>query len=362
MKKWLLGITLLLLLATGVAVVAQDIPLFCGDLSEADCTLLKDSNAAMKAVHSSSFDMKSMLAISNIPDMPANSLEFHLNGTGGFEGGTTNLEDFVFPSTEADTASFFTLMADMLRGIKGDMSLSLEIPADVAKLAEDVKLPESIGLDFRMVDGVAYLNLAQIAAIEPKAGIPAGWVGIDLAELYADVMPQQFANLPTGSLNIMGMITDLIKPENVGKFVSIERLADAEIMGQKVAVFHTTINYSALLEMDAFRKMFDEVLSSEGVTEEERANQLDMIKQMYSGMSFEVTQSIGMDDKRVHSTSWTFALDTSKMPGMKEDSAPQVNMSMVIDTTDFNKDVTVDVPENAMVLPLKSMLLSQTQK
>ena len=360
MKKWLIGLTLLALLATGVVGLAQDKPVFCGDLKTADCTLLKDSATVMQSVQSTTFAMKSTMKVANIPGVPVNSLEFHMNAAGSFGGGkTSSMESLVVPGAETTAATLFKALANVMREVKGNMTVTFELPADLTKLLGNTSLPKQIALDFRMLDGVAYINLAQIAAIDPKLGIPKGWVGIDVGQLYADVLPGQLAGATAGAFDIAGMVGEMGKLENVEKFAHIERLADAEVSGHKVAVFRTTIDYQAMMDIAAFRKMLEGIMTAQGAKPADATKALEMIREMYKGMSIDVTESIGLEDKRVYSTEITFGWDMSGMPGMKPGAAPQLNMNMVINTSAINEKFTVLVPEDVLLLPLKSMLPKQ---
>ena len=313
----------------------------------------------MQAVHGSSFEMDSTFSVVNIPDAPIESLEVRVKAAGTFTSDQTADMETSVPGAETTSAMLFDAMATVMSSVKGDMTLTIELPADLGKLSGDMKLPEQLELGFRMIDGVAYINLADIAAVEPKAGIPPGWVGIDLSEFYSDVLPQQMAEMPSAGFDITGLVTELGKPENIARFAAIERLADAEIDGQAVAVFSTTIDYQALMDIEMFRKMFNSIVTAEGIDDEGAANAIDTIRQMYAGMSVVVTESIGLEDKRVHSTEMVFGWDLTYMPGIQVDPAPVVTFTMQINNSAFNPDFTVEVPEDVMMLPIKSMLLKQ---
>lgn len=359
MKWYVIEAVLILLFVSGVIGLAQDIPVLCGDLAAADCTLLQESSSAMQALESTTFTLESVVLLRDLPNLPVDSLEFNLNGQGNFGADMTSFLAMMTAETEPDMEMFFGAMADMLRGVNADITLSLTLPEDLSVMLPETDLPEQIALDFRMAEGVAYFNFEEIAALAPEAGIPASWLGIDLAELYGEIVPQQFRGEETGLLNMTALVQEFMKPENASKFMTIERLDDTEIMGQSMAVFHTRINYQNMLDIPALREMLEAQITASGESEEEVEEAVAMIGKIYQGMIFDVTQTIGLDDHLIHSTEWMFDWDLSHIPDLEAQGEPHFTVNMVIETTAFNADFQVDVPEGATLLPLKDMLRSE---
>lgn len=359
MKRYVIGSVLILLLVTGVASAAQDIPVFCGDLAAADCALLRESSTSMQALESTAFTLESLVLLRDLPNLPVDSLEFNINGQGKVGADMTSFLAMMTAETEPDLEMFFEAMAEMLRGVNADMTMSLALPENLSVMLPETDLPEQVALDFRMAEGIAYFNFEEIAALAPEAGIPAGWLGIDLAELYGEIVPQQFRGEETGLLNITALVQEFMKPENASKFMTIERLDDTEIMGQSMAVFHTRINYQNMLDIPAFREMLEAQITASGESDEEIEEELAMIGEIYQGMIFDVTQTIGLDDHLIHSTEWMFDWDMSHISDLEAQGQPHFTVNMVIETTAFNVDFQVDVPEDATLLPLKDMLRSE---
>lgn len=335
---------------------AQDAPYtFCGDLSETDCAILRESAAAMLALESATFDMEADLTVTNVPNVPFDSLAFHLTGEGSFGADMTLMLELQRMDIAAlEKMSFFTLMADWLRSVAADVTLTLDMPAELIELLaeEEQAIPEQLSLDLRMVDGVAYLNLEDVANAAPEGGVPPGWVGLDLAEFYGAILPAMLEGMT--EFNMIPMMTALMQPENMAKFTSIERLPDAEMAGQTMAVFETRINYAAMLDIPEFQDMLLPMLEEEADAEAA----MDALRAMYEGITLVTTQSIGLEDLLVHHTEMTMEWDLASVAEAigEEQAAPQFAFHLVVTQEAFNAAPEVVAPEGAFMLPLQQMI------
>jgi hypothetical protein len=291
--------------------------------------------------------------------MPVDNLEFKLTGQGDFAADMKSFLGMMTGDMEGGMGTFFESMADMLRGMDAEMTMSLALPEALSMLLPETELPERVTMDFRMADGVAYLNLEEIAAFDPNGSIPAGWLGIDLAELYGEIMPQQFDGMGANGFDMTAMIKSFMEPENAARFMTIERLVDTESMGQSLAVFHTRLDYQNMLDIPAFRDMLEAQIAASTESDAEVEEALAMLDEVYQGLTFDITQAIGLDDHLVHRTDWTFDWDMSFIPDLDTEVAPHFTATMTVETTAFNVDFDVNVPEEAILLPLGTMLLPE---
>jgi hypothetical protein len=360
MKMWrIISFALVALLVLAGPVHAQDEPYtFCGDLSEADCEILIDTAAAMQALESTTFQLEADLNVSNIPDAPFDTLNLRLTGDGSFAADVTPFLDLQPEAVVGGEIEFFPLMADLLRTVAADMTLTLELPEELIALAEtdEQQLPDTITLSFRMVDGVAYVNTEDLAEVAPEGSVPSGWLGIDLAELYGSVLPEMYEGSMVG-FDIGPMVSALMQPENMAQFVAIERLPDAEIEGQAMAVFETRMDYAGMLDIPAFRDMLQSVLEQEEEADIEAA--MEAIRAMYEGMTLVITQSIGLEDMLVHQTRLVMEWDLASFAEVAEqEAAPQFSFDLSVTQEAFNTAPEVVAPEEAILLPIQQMLPS----
>lgn len=360
MKMWrILPLALAALLALAGLAQAQDETFtFCGDLSEANCEILKDSAVAMQALESTAFQLEANLNVNNIPDAPFEALNLRLTGDGSFAADVKPFLALQPGAVMGDAIEFFPMMADLLRSVAADMTFTLELPEELIALAEagDQPLPETITLTLRMVGGVAYVNTDDLAEVAPEGTVPPGWLGIDLAELYGSVLPEMYDSSMVG-FDIGPMVSALMQPDNMTQFVRIERLADAEVEGQAMAVFETRIDYGAMMDIPAFRDMLQSVFEAEEEVNIEEA--MAAIRAMYEGMTLVITQSIGLDDMLVHHTQAVMEWDLSAFAEVVEqEAAPQFTFDLSVTQQPLDAAPEVVAPEDAFLLPIQRMLPS----
>jgi hypothetical protein len=287
--------------------------------------------------------------------MPFEALNLRLTGDGSFAADAMPFATLKPEDLLGDQAEFFPLMAETLRGVAADMTLTLELPEELTALMSEQEpaIPANISLDFRMVDGVAYFNLKHIAEAAPEASIPEGWVGLDVAELYGSVLPEMQGDSLVG-FDIGPMVSALMQPENMAKFVTIERLPDAEGQGQTMAAFETRLDYAAMLDLPAFRDMLQSVLEAEGEVEIEQA--MEAIRAMYEDMTLVITQRIGLDDKLVHNTEVAMEWNLASFAEVGDEAAaPIFNFDLSVTQEAFNTAAEVIAPEDAILLPVQQM-------
>jgi hypothetical protein len=252
------------------------------------------------------------------------------------------------------------------------MSLTLELPPElIAVMSAEPTFPETLSFEMRMVDGFAYVNLDDIATAIPDAGLPSGWVGIDLAGFMEIAIQQsEFGNAvvmdPEAMQNYMANIQD---PAMLDEFMSIERVADTEVMGQSAAVFVTTFDYSAFFQSEMFQDLMSAqmtaaiTMSGQEMSEADIAEINEAISQMgplFEGINLEIVQVIGLDDNYIHTTEMHMDWDMSGFMAMVEPGsdgpAPSFAFDMTVNTMNFNDAPETIAPEDATIFPLESMM------
>lgn len=365
----MISILILLLALTASIVQAQDMPpVFCGSLSEADCGILQNSQRAVAGLSGATFNLNFDLNVDNIPDAPFNSLVINLSGAGAYAVDPTIMERMMAlqgdPSAMfEDMAQIGQLLEDALMAFDGQVNLTLTLPPEVLALIADegMKLPEKLSVELRMVDGVGYVDLSALAEAIPDAGIPGGWYGLEVAKLLNNV----FTMLAPQMEGMMGempgfdpeMFTQFSDPSVFGDFMSIERLADAQADGETVAVFKTTLDYVKLFSSPAITDMMKTQMEAAGagMTEADLEQMMEMMREMYKGLTFEVTEYIGLADSYPRRLEMNFSWDLSSMMSAigemsAQDSAPVLGATFTITYGSFNVPPAITVPENATVI------------
>jgi hypothetical protein len=354
------------------ATLAQDVaPVFCADLGEVDCTLLEDSSAAMLDLSSAGFSF----ALDMSMNMPAptrgqpDSLSFSMEGSGAYA-----LDRGMFPGaifTPQDMTENLEQLPELfeqtLKAIEADANLTLFFSRELAALT-GTPLPDKAGLSFRMVDGVAYINLDKMAELDTTGSVPRGWLGFEVAEFMRQTLDQQMGSLGS-SLN-MSPLSGFNNQELTNQFVTITRLADVDVSGQTAAVFESRYDMSAMMDapemQDAIRDALQESFSNSEMTKQQVDQMVDqmmpMMTELYDGFEMTTTQVIGLHDKFVHQGTLTLAwpFDMGSLSGMRGQSLDlSFNLEYRLDR--FNDAAQIEAPPNAMMIPLSGLMSGSPQ-
>lgn len=370
MVKWItrIGIALILCLSS-VVVFAQDttpavpdISLFCGDLAEADCELLQKSADAMKDLSSATFDFDVQLSFGEDADSDAQTLG--LTGSGSFAGFPTEM-GMTMMSGDADPMAMFSAIATAIQEFQGDLTLNLTLPQkvlDELPASSKGKLPETITLELRMVDGVGYVNTETLQPLLEGMGqkVPPtmkGWIGIDILEFIGQMMAsnpemmEQMGGMMNSDASTSAMFSD---PTLFASAINIDRGEDTD----GAATFTITLDFAELAADPAFAEMIraQAEKQDETISEAELQKGLDIIAEMGDAIQFTATQMIDVETGYMRSMALNVTLDGSKFP-QNTDSAfgassdVQFSLTATVNIDDFNDAPAITAPEDAMILP-----------
>jgi hypothetical protein len=380
-----IGMLFLLLLITlsfgSVAAQGAATPAFCGNLAEADCQLIRDSQQAMTGLSSASFDLNADLNVSNIPNAPFNSLAFNLKGTGAYSVDQTqvrSLQGMDMSALASNPQQLGQYLESALNAVNGDVTLTLTLPPELIQQMSSgsQQFPSTLSVQARLVNSNGYVNLEGLQAAAPGGNIPSGWTGFELARTLRQVFEAQAgqmmggANPLAGAMN-PGMMGTFTNPETMSQFISIQRLSDAANGG---AVFETTIDYGALFSSTEFGDLMRSQMKSSNpnITDAEIDQMLTMMPQMMRGLTLTATQTIDPSTKFVTSASANLDWDmTALMQAANSASgssssgssatattAPRITFDAIITYTNHNSVPAITAPEGVMVIPAETLLSS----
>jgi len=381
MLRKAMPVFLLVILLFGLVpgALAQGPDVYCGDLSEADCNLLVQSQQAMRELSSSAFDLSAGFSMTSSEEFEpgVNAIAMSLSGSGAVAADLSAFADLQGMDPEQVMGMMDTLpqmLVDLLRGVTVDASFNLVLPSE---LMADAPLPGDLTLNVVGTDGVLYVDLTSLLPAETveQEGMPA-WIGIDLAGMYETIfqeMPDMSLEDMPGMMDVSGF-AELMNPDLLNQFVQIERGADETVDGQAVAVFVTTLDYEAMFSSEAFQQMMDEYMQNlmemEGMSDEDMPDNFgEIMSGMMRGMEVNVTEWIGLDDSLLHhmDMNMAYTLDPAAIAALAPDEAdmgdiPDFSMAVdfTLDLSDFNAPVEVTVPEGAQVINPMMMMPDMT--
>jgi len=230
----------------GGAALAQDtMPVFCGDLSQADCTILTNSQTATKTLDSASFDLTINTTVTNAPNMTG-PMTIGITGNGSYSGVAALHSSDMMTTMQTDPGAFFTNVLDKF---DGDLTLTVNLPPEVTQA--DASIPSSITLQLRLVDGIAYINFDTLQPLLAQMGSGMnlkGWGGLDLASLLKAAlqqMPDMFKNM-NGGTDMSSTMQQFSDPNFMKQFATIKR---TDTGTGDTATFETTVDLGKLMAL-----------------------------------------------------------------------------------------------------------------
>ncbi len=301
--KQLLAIVLVFAFVVALpgAALAQDAapglpPPFCGDLADADCQLLADSQAAMQSVTSLTADVQIDMLLSSVPELPDLPLQFAMNAVIHSDPTITLAIQELAADPPEDPAELQAAMRDWVLDFYGalafDMEMTISLPdllAEQIGAEEGIEFPSVIRLPMRFVDGMLYMDLQPLASAIPDLqadlddeGV-TGWIGFDYIGLLEEALAQDNQLGETQADNSMefgmGMGMMMNSPEVrdwYGEFAEIQRLPDAELDGAPQAVFETSVDLGKLLMSREFQKNLRQLLEQSATASGEELDRQEL--------------------------------------------------------------------------------------
>jgi hypothetical protein len=392
MHKNLLMVLLLLaltLFSTGAA-LAQDLPEpFCGNLSEDDCEILRQSQLTQLEVtsYTSSLDMSA--AVAGIPGLPAElvfswvqdatihmdpetmkgMLELQMAGPEQIMEHMDDLKD---------------LTVEFYRTLALDAEVAITLPEEIAAMLSaqsGIDVPEELAMHVILKDGIGYIAAEDLAFIDPSIPSMGEWFGVDIASMVemgfeqgmsAENAADQQAMMQ--SMAIGSILNDEEVRGLIEDFVTAERLEDAEIDGMAVAVFAFGFDFARFVaspgvwsligeNLDAINAMADMQLTEAELQQAQMAVTF-LGPALVQGLTFESTVAIDPEDNLPYEQTVDFSWDLSGIlrfaatTGALPPGSPTAAMiGLQIDSTnsDYDSAPEVEAPEDAIIIPLEAM-------
>ncbi len=378
-------LALFILAVPTATVFAQDMGdgpvVFCGDLSEEDCSLLEESATMMADLTEGSYVSTIEFDISGIPEVPFDEIAGDITESGSYivdealqkELKSMKPEDYM--AAMADKEALQEMVMAMVDGIDTAQDIEINLNEELSGLLSDeigYPIPESMRLRFVITDGEGYINLDDLSAIVPEMGEMSGWIGTELGPVLEYALSQMNLEASAADLAPMGQVMAMSSPEAqmeiFGDYMGIDRLADDAIDGEDVAVFVTTIDFAGFLTSPEFMQfVVDQVeASGEASISESDLAQIQMFMPMIgpmlvSGLNAGSVQYVSLDSGYTLDKESTFEWDLSSLMSMLSMTgavpAPPAGATTFIGFntstaySDFNDVGEISAPENAMFVP-----------
>src|SRR5450432_674174 len=103
------------------------VPVFCGDLAQADCAILTKSQTAMAALDSASVDVQANATVTDLPNMPE-PITLAVTGNASYSGLSKIIGDVTPVSVRADPGQ---AIAHVLSDLNADVNITFTLPPEL---------------------------------------------------------------------------------------------------------------------------------------------------------------------------------------------------------------------------------------
>ena len=371
----------LLLAMAGAAQADYHDLVFCGELTETDCALLKQASENSASQSSGTYSLDMDLDLQDFgtgsTDAPVN-YGISLDVDTVWSGDLAAFETFGLESMSmmSDPEAMLVMLGDLLSEVSGSATVTLVAPQGLPGVPGDelpAALLSGVTMEVRLVEGHVYLDLSSLATImAADDGVPSGWFGfhiMDLLEatLESGMMDMEMDGLPgeeaeAGSADIAdmkkemsameAMMADWSDPELLGTFLTVERLQDQIVDGRGVAVFHTGIDLSALFSSPELKElmMASGEPGQDPIDEDDMAMMDFMLGMVADAIDVEATQFIGLENRLILREDTSMTMDLGAMMNPMGDSMTFIAIDARVDYGYPTEAPVITVPENAFIL------------
>ena len=372
----LFTIVLALLLLTTMAALAQEAEevVFCGDLSEADCALLNAAQTAQWGLTSGETAKAVSVYTSGFPRLASEGPALTFNNRSMFVADGATI-DKMLSLQEEDLEQMVEdpqLLAEaMLLPFAIDSASTSTValaPEVLALLSQALgrELPAELTYETRLIDGVVYVNLADLAVLIPQADSLGEWIGIDLMAFMPQIVENNIAEgevdlddvakgiLTPGQAMLVQPYLVMIEPgqeQMFGEFLEILPLRDVAIDGEIAAVYRMKMDVPGYVASPAFQARFGS--GEAGIPEYSSGVDFTGILMrivssvLASNAEAMVIQGIGYDDAYVH------AQDMQMGWGL---AGRNINVQIQSGNANLNNIEAIPVPANAFVPPIRLIM------
>jgi hypothetical protein len=393
-----------LLLASFSTAFAQAEP-FCGDLSADDCELLTVAMQNMLGVTSYQASAEYRGVLAGLPGLGIDEAAVTVTVDGSFSYGEEAVAAaaaLAGVQTQEDLAAVMAespeVLVDFYNGWSFDMVIVVDISEELAEaLSADigVPVPDLFSVPVKLVDGVLYVNLTDVAPLLEGGESLAGWLGFEFgpvleaaaeqgmfeaAATQMEMDPSMLADSPENAAlaaALFAVQAAMADPAAFEKYMDVSRAEDDVINDMDVAVFVTKMDIPALISSPEFIDLIKGLAESGALGEEapsaaEIEQALTMLSFMgpmlFQGLVSESTTAVSLEEPNyiVAQTtlfSWdlsgllqmaamTGALPAEEMPS----GASLIEFSTSVVNSAFNEPQTINAPADATIIPAESMM------
>lgn len=380
---------------------------FCGDLSDEDCQLLTDAQAASAQLTSMVANITMDASGTGIPGVPVEevaggmdlTMRMNIDPDFAVELQAMNEDPEAMAALFADSDSYLTFISDFYNNVDMVQEWTIRLSDDTVALIEAQpgapSFPGELSFSMVMLDGMAYMNMSGLAALDDSGemdDIPE-WIGFELVPMIEASMQQaetaQMMQMQSTMMaSAMGMAAT--GPSPLEEFMGVERLDDSVVGGVDVATFSHTFDIAGYLASPQFNEtlmslpaLLESMQGMEGMEElgnleelgltEESLSEISMMVGMVApmllgGLDYDSLTYVAIDEPVVQGSEFNLEWDLTSimgliamgqgMPATRPATPPVITFNVSVENSDLGVEQEIEAPEGAEIMPLDEMMES----
>lgn len=345
----LLATSLLLIACAGLSAQTSDEGIdYCAILSESDCIILEANEEAMWNVNSFAVTF-AVTGETNYAKTAGGSEQetLDIRGSAQMAFDAEAAADWSAINLDTPQAERVDIFDRILTSIVGALSVT------VVETSSEGTTETSINA--LMDSGVYVVDATTLESLtgEPMDGVE--WIGVDVTGAMETIMemPDIAASI---DITPMPNAADLEGMENV---LTITRLPDSEVNGVAVAVFDYEFDVPAFFELPSLNEAMMQLSNEDSLS-------FALLKMSMSdfleNMQLSLQSYVGLEDFYTHRAIVVFEMEVDgERMGYADSGVASSLFTVDVVMSEHNQPVSVEIPEDAFILPLSMLLQMGSQ-
>lgn len=343
---WMLGLILVLMLAS--IATAQDMDSMCESvaLSPEDCAIYTLANSA--EVHSVQFDLDLALTYKGamFGDEPV-----HMAVVGSLWMDPDKLDSLAdLANTEE---SPIRALQEAIAAVNTRMDIAIDLPEWVRYGTPEI--PQRLRMGLALVESVGYVELSDLHQLDPD-NIPSGWYGLDIRPFIPVLLGGE--NNPFRNQTYDTPSTEMTYPFVEG--YDIVRLPDVTIDGRTAAAFQIDVDFEKFF--DSMSDSLIDAYAQQGMSPEEAMAQMDLMISLVGDSQASLIQIIDIENGYTYTYQMEFDMPFSDdtfetLYGTSYDMGLDgMKMILTLEMRGHNETAPATAPDNAEIIPFTEIM------
>ncbi len=319
---------------------------FCTILSEADCQILEMNEDVMSELSSMTFTLSAAGDIAYETTLGhAEDGSFDISGEVQVAFDVDATRDWVEIDSDASNEEIAAILDRILESLTG--AVSLNITETSSEGTKDMML------NLLMDGGTFVLDSASLGSLTGESMAGLDWLGINMKGAMATIvsMPEYDSSV---DISPAPNIYDL---DGIEEVLTVTRLGDSDVNGVSVAVFQYDFDMAGMVELMELADIAGLAAANSAMEQMVVDMTMDSILDVLSNTTVSALMYVGLDDFYTYRGTLNMSMELAgEMLGRPNVGNGTIKVSADLVLSDHNEPVVVELPEDAMFLPVMMLL------